>query len=151
MVGTKNLRSSDDHRSLGRRITSKIIELLIRWRFGTVMTDTHGLKVLKRSSLLFQLPYVLCPNHFFDSELLLRAEIAGARVAELPVSLREIRASRFSFFIRSRDVALELLQLLTSNIGSHAYRFLPTISRTVSAFLIVVSIGMLRKFIFKVR
>lgn len=136
VIGSKNLTNSDDRRSLGRRITSKIIELLIKLRFGSVMTDTHGLKVLKRSTLLFQLPYILCPNHFFDSELLLRAEIAGANVAELPVSLREIRASRFSFFLRSRDVVSELFQLLTSDIGSlHAYRFFPTLSRTVSAFL----------------
>lgn len=151
VVGSKNLSSSDDHRPLGRKITSKIIEVFIKLRFGTVMTDTHGLKVLKRSTLLLHLPYVSCPNHFFDSELLLRCEIAGAKVAELPVSLKEIRASRFSFFLRSRDVAIELFQLLTSDIDSLHILRLPTLSRLTQIITVVMSLDLVKKLIVKTR
>ena len=152
VLGSKNLSTSGDQRSLGRRMTSKVIEILIRLRFGSVMTDTHGLKVLKRSKLLMQLPYVSCPNHFFDSELLLRAEVAGSKVAELPVSLREIRASRFSFFLRSRDVAMELLQLVASDVGSlHVIRWWPVLSRLTPVFSMVMSIGLVKKLLPRIK
>ena len=113
VIGSKNLSHSFDQRPLGRRLMSRFVEYFINGWFGVHITDTHGLKVMKREKILSPLKKVKLTNHFLDSELLLRCHFLGYRFIELPVDLKEIRASRFSVFLRARQVAFELLQLLT--------------------------------------
>lgn len=112
IIGSKNLSYSHDNRPLSRRFMSKLIEIVIQARFRVRITDTHGLKAIKKDKILPLLPEVICSKHFFDSELLLRAYIKGLTFKELPVDLSEIRKSRFPFLLRFREVASECLQLL---------------------------------------
>lgn len=116
IVGSKNLAYSRDGRSRLRRFFSKCVEMAIQWRFRITLTDTHGLKALRKTRALPLLEEVVCANHFFDSELILRCMYQGCRIKELPVDLTEIRSSRFPFLVRSRDAALECLQLLSLNL-----------------------------------
>lgn len=120
VIGSKNLAKSEDHRSLSRRLLSKITEKLIQLRFNTKLSDTHGLKALKKDLVTGLLSEIRCQNHFLDSELLIRLDKKGYTFAEIPVSLRELRSSRFPFLVRSREVVQELLILLTLNLKPKA-------------------------------
>lgn len=112
VIGSKNMEGSDDRRSGLRKMLSKFIEIAIQSNFSVGFTDTHGLKMLRRSKLMGVIDYVKCPNHFFDTELLIRAYHRGATYIEFPVDLREIRPTRFSFFKRSIAVIREFTKLM---------------------------------------
>jgi glycosyltransferase involved in cell wall biosynthesis len=112
VLGSKNLSHSHDDRTLSRKFMSKMMETLINLRFNVQISDTHGLKAMKKDKILSFIDEVTCSNHFFDSELLLRCYQKGLRFKEIPVNLKEIRKSRFPFLIRFREVIIELLQLI---------------------------------------
>jgi len=112
VIGSKNLNGSKDNRSFFRRSISRLIEKIIEFHFNTELTDTHGIKALKKSVIGNLIADVKCSNHFFDSELLLRAAALGHSFAEVPVSLKEIRASRFPFYLRFGEVIKEFLLLM---------------------------------------
>lgn len=116
IIGSKNLCRSNDQRSYLRKLVSKLTERLIQLRFDTILTDTHGLKAFKKNLVMNLLDEIKCPNHFFDSELLIRLEKSGSSFRELPVNLKELRKSRFPFLIRSREALQELFILLTLNL-----------------------------------
>lgn len=118
IIGSKTISRSHDNRPLPRKLLSKAIEKIIRVRFGVTMSDTHGLKAMKKYAVLPFLNSVTCTNHFFDSELLIRLYVAGYSFAELPVSLKEIRASRFPFLIRMRQTVREFIQLLSIPVAN---------------------------------
>ena len=117
VIGSKNLNGSIDKRTLIRRFFSKLIEVFIRLRFQVNISDTHGLKTLKRDKILPLIGDMSCTNHFFDSELLLHSISAGQTFTELAVSLKELRKSRFSFLVRSMEVLQEFAKLLTCDLG----------------------------------
>lgn len=121
VIGSKNLNHSHDGRKFSRRLLSKLIEVFIRWRFRVNISDTHGLKTLKRDKILPLIEDMSCTNHFFDSELLLHCIAAGQTFTELPVSLIEIRKSRFPFLVRSIEVLKEFAKLLTCDLGQKKY------------------------------
>lgn len=137
VIGSKNLKKSSDQRSLGRKLMSVFVEKILRIRFGSAITDTHGLKAYKRNSIISILDSIQSPNHFFDSELLIRCEQLGYRIKELPVTLSEIRKSRFPFLVRGKDAAFELAMLITPIWIKHldlsgGFRILKLMNKTVS-------------------
>lgn len=121
VIGSKNLNHSRDGRKFTRKFLSKLIEVFIRLRFQINISDTHGLKTLKRDKILPLIEEMSCTNHFFDSELLLHCIAAGQTFTELPVSLIEIRKSRFPFLVRSIEVLKEFAKLLTCDLGQKKY------------------------------
>lgn len=116
LIGSKNIPQSFDGRPFARRILSKVLQRLVQVRFGIPITDTHGLKAIWRDRLVSLLPEITCSNHFFDTEILIRSWFAGSRIKELPVELREIRDSRFPFFLRFRQVLKEFAVLFTLDL-----------------------------------
>ena len=113
VIGSKNLNGSRDDRPFTRRFISKLLEKIIDLRFGVSISDTHGLKAFKKSMTGPLIDRVICPNHFFDSELLLRAIRQGNTFCEIPVNLYELRSSRFSFLVRTKEVLSEFLTLMS--------------------------------------
>jgi glycosyltransferase involved in cell wall biosynthesis len=112
VIGSKNLKNSKDGRTFCRKILSRLTELVLQTRFKSNITDTHGLKVIKKEKVLSFIPDVKSENHFFDTELLLRCEQDGVSMCELPVKLVEIRKSRFPTLLRSFQAASELTALI---------------------------------------
>jgi dolichyl-phosphate beta-glucosyltransferase len=156
IIGSKNLSRSHDGRSRVRRLLSKAVEAIIRLRFNSRISDSHGLKVIRKDLLIPHLPQLTCSNHFFDSELLLRMEAAGNRFREIPVSLIELRSSRFSFLVRARDVIFEFTLLMTRNVHGKTIekesRFIPVLARLVPFISIWVAVETFKKlFIFRSR
>jgi glycosyltransferase involved in cell wall biosynthesis len=112
VIGSKNLRLSSDRRTLVRRGVSQGFRFALNFGFGLRVSDTHGIKVWKRSATLRQLmQHVRFTHSLFDTELILRAQRAGLRIVELPVEVAETRRSSWKLLRRVPRTALELVAL----------------------------------------
>jgi glycosyltransferase involved in cell wall biosynthesis len=100
VVGSKRSPGSGDHRALGRRAVTAIFSTLLRYGFGLGVTDTHGVKLLRRVPLSEIAAGCRFGGDIFDTELILRAERAGFSVTEVPVTVREQRPPRTSIVRR---------------------------------------------------
>lgn len=93
-IGSRLLRASRVQRSLRREVISRVYNHLLRAFLGVRFRDAQcGFKVLRADVARRVLPAVQDQNWFFDTELLVRAERAGLRVAEVPVTWVEDRNS----------------------------------------------------------
>lgn len=111
VVGSKRLAESEDQRSYGRRIVTAVFSGLLRGLFGLSVTDTHGMKLLRREPLVPIVERCQFGKEIFDTELILRAERAGMNVAELPVKVLESRPPRTSIVRRIPRTLLHLVKL----------------------------------------
>lgn len=93
--GSKNLPGSSDKRPLPRRLVTLCFNFLLKVLFGFRGTDTHGIKVLRRSKILPVLAKCRTRTGIFDSELLVRAQRSRLKTLELPVEISEKRPNRF--------------------------------------------------------
>lgn len=100
VVASKRGTGSTDHRALPRRVVTAGFSLLLQAVFGLSVSDTHGMKVLRREPLTLLAEQCRFGTDLFDTELILRAERAGLRVTEVPVDVRETRPSRSSIMQR---------------------------------------------------
>ncbi len=111
VVGSKRAPGSRDDRAALRRLATNVFSTILRTGFGLTVSDTHGMKVLNLGVLR---PIVgACRNgaDLFDTELILRAERRGLVVAEVPVSVQELRPARTSIARRVPRTLLGLAKL----------------------------------------
>jgi len=94
VVGSKRGAGSHDERVPLRRLVTSVFSLVLRFGFGLRVSDTHGMKALRREPLLPLVEACRFGTDLFDTELVLRAERAGLPTAELPVTVEELRPSR---------------------------------------------------------
>lgn len=111
VVARKRGPGAHDDRSLGRRLVTATFSLLLRGLFRIGVSDTHGMKVMVRSQLVTIVERCRFGQDLFDTEVILRSERAGLRVAELPVSVQETRPSRTSITRRIPRSLLGLARL----------------------------------------
>src|SRR3989344_5864512 len=90
----------------------KMLEFFLKFYFNVPFSDTHGIKAMKRQLILPLIDEVQSQNHFFDSELLIMCHYLRYSFKELPVSLQEIRGTRFSFLIRAVEAVQEFMKLI---------------------------------------
>jgi hypothetical protein len=100
VVGSKRTAGSTDTRDWQRRMVTGVFSSLLRVGFGLSVSDTHGVKALGREALAPLAQQCRFGQDLFDTELILRAERAGLRSAEIPVEVVEKRPARSS--IRAR-------------------------------------------------
>lgn len=94
VIGTKRGAGAEDRRTPGRRVVTGAFSMVMRYGFGLRVSDTHGLKLLRAEPLRPLVDRVRSSRDLFDTELVLRAERAGLRLAELPVTVEEQRPAR---------------------------------------------------------
>jgi len=94
VVGSKRGAGAHDERALPRRLVTAVFSLVLRHGFGLGVSDTHGMKAMRRRPLLPLVAACRFGTDLFDTELVLRAERAGLPTAELPVTVEELRPSR---------------------------------------------------------
>jgi glycosyltransferase involved in cell wall biosynthesis len=94
VVASKRSASADDTRPVGRRLVTAAFSLVLRLGFGLRVSDTHGMKVLRRVVLAPIVAECRFGDDLFDTELILRTERAGHQVAELGVTVRDTRPPR---------------------------------------------------------
>jgi glycosyltransferase involved in cell wall biosynthesis len=94
VVASKRSAGAQDTRVIGRRLVTAAFSLVLRVGFGLRVSDTHGMKVLRRSVLAPIVADCRFGDDLFDTELILRSERAGYQVAELGVTVRDSRPPR---------------------------------------------------------
>lgn len=111
VVASKRAPGADDQRSALRRFVTWVFSLVLRYGFRLDVSDTHGMKALRREPLLAVLPSCRFGGDLFDTELILRTERAGLRVGEIPVVVQETRPSRTPILERSARTVVGLVRL----------------------------------------
>ena len=96
-VGSRHLPGSSVKRSLGRQLTSRSYNFLIKALFRTQFSDAQcGFKALSREAAHKLVPLIQDQEWFFDTELLILAHKKGCRIKEIAVAWIEDPDSRVS-------------------------------------------------------
>lgn len=111
VVGSKRSPGAVDRRSPIRRLVTAGFTLTLRLLFRMKVSDTHGMKGIRRERLLPVVERCRFGTDLFDTELILRAERAGLPLDEIPVEVTERRPSRTSILRRIPRSVLGLLRL----------------------------------------
>lgn len=122
VVASKRGAGADDQRAAGRRLITWVFGAVLRYGFGLKVSDTHGMKAMRRAPLLGAVEECRFGTDLFDTELLLRAERAGLGVAEVPVVVRESRPSRTSILGRGVRTIGGLVRLRVALWREHGGR-----------------------------
>ena len=111
ITASKRLMKSNDGRRLIRRIATTSFVFLLKLLFGTNLTDTHGIKAIRNSSIKNQIDNVVSTQDIFDTELLIRIERSGEQILEVPAIVNEIRPSVSVLYTRIPRTIKSLLLL----------------------------------------
>ncbi|MEX1037228.1 MAG: glycosyltransferase family 2 protein [Acidimicrobiia bacterium] len=123
VIGSKRDPDSEDLRPPVRRLATRVFNLLLRTILGSRVSDTHGMKAFRRELVEDLNPRVVSRQDLYDTELVIRAERAGYRIAEVPVVVEELRTAKSSLVKRvPRTVAglFRIRKLLTEPVPSSA-------------------------------
>jgi glycosyltransferase involved in cell wall biosynthesis len=96
VVAAKRGTGATDTRVLPRRIVTAAFAAVLRVAFKLNVVDTHGMKLMDRRVVAPLVTACHSGTDLFDTELVIRVERAGLKVASLPVTVEERRASRTS-------------------------------------------------------
>ena len=94
VVGSKRQAGSVDNRSWPRKLVTLGFTTILHVGFGLSVSDTHGMKAMRRESVRDIAEGCQFRTDLFDTELVIRAERAGLRVVDIPVEVTETRPSR---------------------------------------------------------
>jgi glycosyltransferase involved in cell wall biosynthesis len=111
VVGSKRAPGALDQRGLGRKVVTTVFSLLLRYGFGLQVSDTHGIKAMRREAVAPLVTNCRFGQDVFDTELVLRAERAQLVVVEVPVAVEELRPARTSIWARIPRSLVRLVQL----------------------------------------
>ena len=111
VVGSKRGEGAVDTRPWLRRMVTLVFSSVLRFGFGLTVSDTHGMKVLRRAPLVPLAEACVFGTDLFDTELILRAERAGLTCGEVPVVVQELRPSRSSIARRIPRTIANLVRL----------------------------------------
>ena len=111
ITASKRLQTSEDARRLIRRIATNFFVTLLKVLFNTDLSDTHGMKALKKSGINKFIEQVVSTQDIFDTELLLRIERSGGKVKEVPTKINEIRPSVSLIYKRIPRTLKSLIKL----------------------------------------
>jgi glycosyltransferase involved in cell wall biosynthesis len=100
VVGSKRGEGATDTRSPLRKLATAVFGTILRVVFGLRVSDTHGIKAMRRAAVEPYAQVSTFGQDLFDTELILRVERAGLHTAEIPVTVRELRPARSSFLSR---------------------------------------------------
>lgn len=109
--GSKLHIESHDSRPYFEKLRTKILGLILRIIFKYDGTDTHGIKAFKNTKKLKKILRETKTKHeLFDTELLLKHK---NEIVELPITIREIRPSRYNSLQRALKILIDFMRLIT--------------------------------------
>ena len=111
ITASKRMVESEDGRKLIRRMATNFFVLILKILFQTSMSDTHGMKAIRRASCEKQIKNVVSTQDLFDTELLLRIERSGENIYEVPAMVNEIRPSVSVIYSRIPRTIYSLIKL----------------------------------------
>jgi glycosyltransferase involved in cell wall biosynthesis len=114
VVASKRSPDADDRRPLVRRVLTFGFTTLLKLMVGLPVSDAHGMKALRRSTVAPLVGACRLGGSIYDVELVCRAGRAGLTIRELPATVVELRPARspvgrraiegFSSMIRLRRI-----------------------------------------------
>ena len=111
VIGSKRDPLSEDLRPLIRRLATRVFNSLLRVVLGSKVSDTHGMKGFRYRLVADLVPLVESTQDLFDTELVIRAERAGYRIVEVPVTVQELRSAKSSLIMRVPRTVLGLVRI----------------------------------------
>ena len=94
-IGSRLMKDSNTSRGVKREFISRCYNKIIKWTSGTKFSDAQcGFKAIRRDVAAKFLPKIKDNEWFFDTELLIKTERAGAPIHEQPVTWIEDTDSR---------------------------------------------------------
>lgn len=112
VVGSKAASGSRDSRPFFRRLITRSFTFSLRILFGFQGTDTHGIKAFRADRVVPVVQACETNDEIFDTEIILRAQQAGLCLCEIPVSVQEMRPSRYSLWQRVPSTFRDLVWLI---------------------------------------
>jgi glycosyltransferase involved in cell wall biosynthesis len=100
VLASKRAVGADDRRSPFRRFATWTFNQILQFGLGSEVSDTHGMKAVRRSVVSDVVPRVKSTQDLFDTELVVRAERAGYRIIEVPAVCEEKREAKTSLMTR---------------------------------------------------
>jgi glycosyltransferase involved in cell wall biosynthesis len=100
VLASKRAVGADDRRSPFRRFATWTFNQILHFGLGSEVSDTHGMKAVRRSVVSDVVPRVRSTQDLFDTELVVRAERAGYRIIEVPATVEEKREAKTSLMTR---------------------------------------------------
>lgn len=94
VLASKRAEGADDQRTVTRRFATWTFNQILKFALASGVSDTHGMKLVRTTVVDDIAPQVLSTTDLFDTELVVRAERAGYRIAELPAHVEELRESK---------------------------------------------------------
>ncbi len=111
ITASKRLSDSHDGRRIIRRIATNFFVFILKVLFQTSMSDTHGMKAIRKVSMEKQITKVVSTQDLFDTELLIRIERNQEKIYEIPAMVNEIRPSVSVIYSRIPRTINSLLKL----------------------------------------
>jgi glycosyltransferase involved in cell wall biosynthesis len=111
VIASKRDPGSEDRRPFIRRLATGVFNVLLTLILQSNVTDTHGMKGFRRKLVDDLAPQVVSTEDLFDTELVIRAERAGYRIAEVPVVVEEMRTAKSSLVKRAPRTVLGLIRM----------------------------------------
>jgi glycosyltransferase involved in cell wall biosynthesis len=96
VVGSKTSLAARDKRPWYRQQISYWFNALLRIVFNFPGTDTHGIKLFKKSKIAPLMDTCRTSHELFDTEIVLKAVRRKMVYAEIPITVREIRPTRYN-------------------------------------------------------
>ena len=100
VLASKRDPESDDRHSPVRRLATWGFNQVLRIMLGSKVSDTHGIKALRREVIADVAADVISRQDLFDTELVIRAEKRGWRIKELPIVVEEQREAKSNLLSR---------------------------------------------------
>jgi dolichyl-phosphate beta-glucosyltransferase len=111
VVGSKRAPGARDERPWPRQLVTTVFSVLLRTVFSLSVSDTHGMKVMRRVDVEPILERCRFRTDLFDTELVIRTQRAGLPIAELPVTAQERRPSRTPIWQRVPRTLVGMIEL----------------------------------------
>jgi glycosyltransferase involved in cell wall biosynthesis len=96
VLASKRADGSDDRRGPMRRFATFTFNQILRFVLASGVSDTHGMKAIRREVIDDIAAAVISTQDLFDTELVVRAERAGYRIVEVPALVEEKREAKTS-------------------------------------------------------
>jgi glycosyltransferase AglD len=111
VVGSKRGEGANDTRPFIRKLVTFTFSTLLKVGFGLKVSDTHGMKVMRRADVVPLAEQCKFGTDLFDTELVLRTERSGLKTGEIGVTVVEKREARTPIVSRIRRSLMGLVTL----------------------------------------
>ena len=96
VLASKRVEGADDRRSPVRQFATFTFNQILRFMLASGVSDTHGMKAIRREVIDQIASEVISTQDLFDTELVVRAERAEFRIIEVPAVVEEKREAKTS-------------------------------------------------------